>query len=49
MLVDPVAYSKAKSRPGPTIKMPPFRPVEFAYNDLKWKKIMFRAYKGYEG
>ena len=35
MLVDPVAYSKAKSRPGPTIKMPPFRPVEFAYNDLK--------------
>jgi len=36
--------SKAKYRPGPTIKVPPFQPLKFAYKNFKWKKIMFRAY-----
>jgi len=34
--------SKAKCRPGPTIKVPPFPPLKFAYKNFKWK-FMFRA------
>jgi len=41
--------SEAKCRPGPSIKVPPFPPLKFAYKNLKWKKIMFRAYKRYKG
>jgi len=33
---------EAKCRQGPTIKVPPFPPLEFNYKNLKWK-IMFRA------
>jgi len=36
--------SKAKCRPRPTIKVPPFPPLNFVYKNLKWKKVMFRAY-----
>jgi len=36
--------SEAKYGPGPTIKVPLFPPLKFAYKTLKWKKIMFRAY-----
>ena len=35
--------SEAKCRLEPTIKVPPFQPLKFAYKNLKWK-IMFRAY-----
>jgi len=34
--------SKAKCRPGPTIKVPSFPPLKFAYKNFKWK-FMFRA------
>jgi len=34
--------SKAESRPGPTIKVPPFPPLKFAFKNFKWK-FMFRA------
>jgi len=34
--------SKAKCRPGPTKKVPPFPPLKFAYKSFKWK-LMFRA------
>jgi len=30
-------------RPGPAIKVQTFPPLTFAYKNLKWKKIMFRA------
>jgi len=34
--------SKAKCRPGPTIKVPPFSPLKFPYKNFEWKFI-FRA------
>jgi len=34
---------EGKCRPGPNIKLPPFPALKFDKN-LKWKKIMFRAY-----
>ena len=40
--------SEAKCRPGPTIKVPAFPPLKFAYKNLKWKKIMFRDYQRYK-
>ena len=36
--------SKAKCRPGATIKVLPFQPLKFAYNILNETKIMFHAY-----
>jgi len=34
--------SEAKCRPGPTIKLPPFPPLKFAFKNFIWK-FMFRA------
>jgi len=36
--------SEAKCRPGPTIKVPLFPPLKFAYKNLKGKKIVFYSY-----
>jgi len=41
--------SEAKCRPGPTIIVSPYPSLKFAYKNLKWKKIMLRAYLKIEG
>jgi len=36
--------SEAKHHPGPTTKVSSFTPLKFPYKNLKWRKIIFRAY-----
>ena len=37
-----VQWRSEECRPGPTIKVPTFPPLRFAYKNFKWK-FMFRA------
>jgi len=40
--------SDANCRPGPIIKMLRLSTPHIAYNNMKWKKIMYHAYYNYK-